>query len=60
MKKILRKLEEKPQTILELVGLFYEDQYSQMFPGLAIVESHLIKLEQEGKIARDEDQIWKI
>jgi len=58
--KILRKLEEKPQTILELVGLFYEDQYSQMFPGLAIVESHLIKLEQEGKIARDENQIWKI
>lgn len=57
---ILKKLEENPQTFLDLVGLFYQDQYSQMFPGLAIVESHLIKLEQEGKIARDENQIWKI
>jgi glyoxylase-like metal-dependent hydrolase (beta-lactamase superfamily II) len=57
--KILQKLAEKSQTMLELVKLFYEDQYSQMFPGLAIVESHLIKLEQEGKIKRDETRIWK-
>lgn len=57
--KILQKLAEKPQTMLELVALFYEDGYSQMFPGLAIVESHLVKLEQEGKIKRDGTRIWK-
>jgi len=59
-KIILEKLGEGPQNFLDLVGLFYKDGYLQMFPGLAIVESHLIKLEQEGKIARDENQIWKI
>ena len=42
-----------PQTLLDLVRIFYTQEFAQMFPGVAIVESHLIKLENEGKISRD-------
>lgn len=46
-------------TFLELVKILYNDPYSQLFPGLAILESHLIKLEQEGKIIRLDNIIRK-
>ncbi|MFX1451779.1 MAG: MBL fold metallo-hydrolase [Promethearchaeota archaeon] len=57
---ILKKLAQKPQTVLELTNHFYKTSYSQMFPGIAIIESHLIKLEQEKKIKRDNNLIYKI
>jgi glyoxylase-like metal-dependent hydrolase (beta-lactamase superfamily II) len=57
---ILDKLQEGPQTMLDLVKLFYPTQFSQIFPGLAIVESHLIKLKQENRIERNKNLIWKV
>ncbi len=57
---ILKELKKKPHTVMELTNLFYKTSYSQMFPGIAIIESHLIKLEQEGKIKRDNGLIYKV
>ncbi len=58
--RILHKLDEGPLTMLDLIKLFYNTQYAQIFPGVAIVESHLQKLLQEKRIARDEKEIWKL
>lgn len=58
--KILQKLEEGPQSMLDLINLFYKDEFSRFFPGAAIIESHLLKLEQEKRIERDDSTIWKI
>ncbi|TFF88355.1 MAG: MBL fold metallo-hydrolase [Promethearchaeota archaeon] len=57
---ILKELENGPKKLLNLVKLFYKAQYSQIFPGIAIVESHLIKLENEGKIQRQNGLIRKL
>ncbi|MFW9898284.1 MAG: MBL fold metallo-hydrolase [Candidatus Thorarchaeota archaeon] len=57
---ILENLEKKPHTILELIKLFYKTKLSQIFPGVAIIESHLIKLEMENKIKRKNNLIFKI
>ncbi|MHA1271410.1 MAG: MBL fold metallo-hydrolase [Candidatus Helarchaeota archaeon] len=54
---ILNKIREKPQTTLDLVNLLFNSPTSQFFPGVVIVESHLIKLENEGKIERNNDLI---
>jgi len=50
---ILDNLKKKPHTILELAKLFYNSTKAQVFPGVAIAESHLIKLEKEKKIKRE-------
>ncbi|MFX1339328.1 MAG: MBL fold metallo-hydrolase [Promethearchaeota archaeon] len=55
---ILESLKEKPRTILELAQLFYKTTRSQVFPGVAIAESHLIKLEKERKIERENDMAF--
>ena len=57
---ILENLEKRPHTILELIKLFYKTKLGQIFPGLAIVESHLIKLESEDNIERKNNLIFKI
>ncbi|HUY00608.1 MAG TPA: MBL fold metallo-hydrolase [Candidatus Deferrimicrobium sp.] len=57
---ILDKLQEGPQTMSNLISLFYPERFAQIFPGLAIVESHLIKLEQEKTIERNKNYIWKV
>ncbi|MFX0136419.1 MAG: MBL fold metallo-hydrolase [Candidatus Hodarchaeota archaeon] len=57
---ILENLDKRPHTILELIKLFYKTKLYQIFPGLAIVESHLIKLESENKIGRKNNLIFKI
>ncbi|MHA1301466.1 MAG: hypothetical protein ACTSO9_18750 [Candidatus Helarchaeota archaeon] len=44
-KIILNNLEKRPHSVLELTRLLYNTEYAQVFPGLVIVESHLIKLE---------------
>ncbi|MHA1229907.1 MAG: MBL fold metallo-hydrolase [Candidatus Helarchaeota archaeon] len=59
-KIIMDKLEKEPTSVLNLVSLFYVESYAQIFPGVVIVESHLQKLEQEGKIRRKDNLIYKI
>ncbi|MHA1829989.1 MAG: hypothetical protein ACTSWR_00490, partial [Candidatus Helarchaeota archaeon] len=58
--KIMEKLEKSPQKLIDLVKLFYNDSLIQIFPGVAIIESHLIKLEKEGKILRNGEKVYKI
>jgi glyoxylase-like metal-dependent hydrolase (beta-lactamase superfamily II) len=57
---ILENLNKRPHTILELTKLFYKTKQAQIFPGVAIMESHLIKLENEDKIERKNGFIIKI
>ena len=57
---ILENLKKKPHTILELIRLFYKPKEAQIFPGVAIIESHLIKLEKENKIERKNNLILKM
>ncbi len=58
---ILQNLEKRPHTILELIKLFFnKTEYAQIFPGAAIIESHLIKLEMENLIERKNNLIAKI
>ena len=56
----MEKLEKSPQKLIDLVKLFYNDSLIQIFPGVAIIESHLIKLEKEGKILRNGEKVYKI
>ena len=56
---ILENLKKKPHTISELVKLLYKTTQAQVFPGVAIAESHLIKLEKENKIERKNNLILK-
>ena len=57
---ILENLKKKPHTILELTKLLYKTTKAQAFPGVAIAESHLIKLEKENKIRRENNLIFKV
>ncbi len=57
---ILENLNKKPRTIIELSKLYYKNNQAQIFPGIPIVESHLIKLEVENKIERKNNLILKI
>jgi len=57
---ILENLKKKPHTILELAQLLYKTTRAQAFPGVAIAESHLIKLEKENKIERENNLIFKV
>ena len=59
-KIILENLEQNPLSVLELTKLFFKTKVIQIFPGIAIVESHLIKLEKENKIERKNKMIYKI
>ncbi|MHA1378095.1 MAG: MBL fold metallo-hydrolase [Candidatus Helarchaeota archaeon] len=58
--RILELLKERPQTVLSLAKILYKNKYMQIFPGIAIVESHLIKLEQENKIEKDNNIFRKV
>ena len=55
---ILENLKKGPHTILELAKLLYKTTRSQAFPGVTIAESHIIKLEKENKIERDNNLIF--
>ncbi|MDD5747718.1 MAG: MBL fold metallo-hydrolase [Actinomycetota bacterium] len=50
--RIIEALKESPRSILELVDRLFPVEDSKMFPGLQIVDSHLIKLENDGVITR--------
>ena len=56
---ILEELKKGPQDLTRLVDLFFSNNIYKMI-GLVIVESHLLKLENEGKIERKEDIFKRI
>lgn len=52
---IIRNLSDLPLNFMDLCARIYHKPGARFFPGPQLVESHLIKLEQEGKIRRQED-----
>jgi glyoxylase-like metal-dependent hydrolase (beta-lactamase superfamily II) len=53
-KRVLSLLAEGPRTLLELTDDLFPNVVTRMFPGLQITDSHLIKLEEDGLVTRDE------
>lgn len=49
---ILKELEKSPVHFREMVEKLYPSPNQQFFPGVQILESHLVKLEEEKKITR--------
>lgn len=50
---ILKALQAGPKSFEELNNILFEQPFVRFFPGTPIVESHLQKLKNEGKIKRD-------
>ena len=50
---IIKALQSGPKTFEELNRLLFNSPSVQFFPGTPILESHLQKLKNEGKIKRD-------
>ncbi len=59
-KVILQALEEGEKTFKELNQTLIRKPKLLFFPGTVILESHLIKLEREGKVGRRGDVIFKV
>ncbi len=56
---ILKELENGPKQFREMVEKLFPSPNQQFFPGVQILESHLIKLEKEEKIDRQNNLIHK-
>ena len=56
-KYILHELEKGPKKFKELVEELFPSPNQRFFPGVQILESHLIKLEKEKRITRQGDLI---
>ncbi|MFC1822222.1 MBL fold metallo-hydrolase [Thermodesulfobacteriota bacterium] len=54
---ILELLEKEPKSFWQLVEAMYSNSFARAFPGCGMVESHLVKLENEGSIERAGDKI---
>lgn len=50
-------LSDGPKRFLELNEALFPGPFARFFPGCAIIESHLIKLETDGAIEREEQRI---
>ena len=52
-RRLLELLEEGPKSFLELTDALFPEPV-RMFPGLQITDSHLIRLEEQGKVKRED------
>jgi len=52
---VLRSLSDHSLIFMDLCAMIFHKPTTRFFPGPQILESHLIKLEREGKVARRED-----
>jgi len=57
---ILKELETGPKQFRELVEKMFPSPNQQLFPGVQILESHLIKLEKEKKITRQNNLVMQL
>jgi glyoxylase-like metal-dependent hydrolase (beta-lactamase superfamily II) len=57
---ILKELETGPKQFRELVEKMFPSPNQQFFPGVQILESHLIKLEKEKKITRQNNLVMQL
>ncbi len=55
--KVLSRLGPEPIARRELCGRIYRNPAAQIFPGIQIIQSHLEKLEAEGRIAIDTERL---
>ena len=51
-RKVLEILKSGPARLLEITDALFPNENVRMFPGLQITHSHLIKLEEEGRVSR--------
>jgi glyoxylase-like metal-dependent hydrolase (beta-lactamase superfamily II) len=58
-KRILKEIENGPKQFREIVEKLFPSPNQQFFPGVQILESHLIKLEKEKRITRQNNLIRK-
>ena len=57
---LLEALANGPKTLMDLNEILFQNSSLHFFPGCAVTESHLIKLEQEGEIEREGRWIRKV
>jgi glyoxylase-like metal-dependent hydrolase (beta-lactamase superfamily II) len=57
---LLQTLSDGPRPFLEVSCSLFQGPFKQFFPGCAITEAHLIKLEREGIIRREGDRIERV
>ena len=55
---ILDLLKKGPKSFWQLTEAMYTNPIARAFPGCGIVESHLVKLENEGSIEREGEKIF--
>ncbi len=53
--KLLSRLGPEPISLAELCGRIYRNPAARIFPGIQIIQSHLLKLEAEGRVVRHPD-----
>jgi len=53
-RRILDALSGGPLSLLELTDILFPQEGTRMFPGLQITDSHLVKLEEERRVLRSE------
>ena len=56
-KILMEALKNEPKSFMELNAALFRHEIIHFFPGCGIIESHLIKLEQDGMINRNGDMI---
>jgi glyoxylase-like metal-dependent hydrolase (beta-lactamase superfamily II) len=54
---VLEALDNGPHTFLEVLAALFREPMLHFFPGCAVLESHLIKLEADGAIRREGNRI---
>ena len=54
---LIESLQGGPKQFVDLIQTLIENTLLHFFPGCGIIESHLIKLEKEGLIKREGQQI---
>ncbi|MBW2649563.1 MAG: MBL fold metallo-hydrolase [Deltaproteobacteria bacterium] len=54
---LMEALKDGPKSFMELNAALFRHEIIHFFPGCGIIESHLIKLEQDGIVNRDGDVI---
>ncbi len=50
---ILRAIDDGPRTVWDLAGRMFEARMQRVFPGIMLVETHLERLQEQGRIARE-------
>jgi hypothetical protein len=56
--RLLEALESGPKGFTQLLPEMFRHEYQYRFPGAAILASHLLKLEEEGQITKEQDRYF--